>query len=137
MSKAGVSKVQLPPASSATLVLFGVDCHDHATRPDDVIMPWDVGDRSESGPVADQPAVEQVELLVALENHPSRIGDRSVPVIDLEDGLDELSTRWTSSVRVPPRASHEAGVVGGQGPIGFIDRPEQSPELGILYCGRE
>lgn len=101
-----------------------------AAGPDDVIVSGDERDCSHPRPVADEPAVQEFELFVALESSPARIGDRGVPVIDLEDSVDELGAGWSRSVRVPPLDRRESSAIRGKRATWLVDRSRSAPKYG-------
>lgn len=59
--------------------------------PDDVVVVRRECDCVETTLVADEPTVEQVKVLFALKRGSVGIGDHRIPVVDLEDGADQLS----------------------------------------------
>ncbi len=103
----------------------------------DVVVSGDERDCSEPGPIADEPALEKVDLLVAFEECACRVRDRGIPVVDLEDGVDEFSAGWSSAMLVPPRESEQAGSVCGRGARRLFDRSQERAQVGVLRGGRE
>ena len=81
--------------------------------------------------------MQELELFSTLEGRPSRIHDRGVPIVDLEDSVDELGAGWSRSVRVPPLDSRQSSAIRGKGATRLVDRSQERAEVRVLHCGRE
>lgn len=74
---------------------------------------------------------------MAFEECSSGILDRGIPIIDLEDRLDEFGARRSVAMFVPPGQRQHAGAIGGRSAAGLIDRPKEGAEVRVLSRGRE